>query len=553
MKTITTILLTTFSAVMLLLAASIPAHAVPAKGGVVTVVTADGYKLDIILEGDEFFHYNVTPDGYLLIERDGNYFYGDVDRQGCFVSSGIKAVNAPQRTAKAKEFLKSVDMDRVREAIVRYSRMSPLRPVAGTDNPFLLPRSPKAMAADFGKPVDRGLFPGSNFPTTGEPHVLVLLVQYTDVKFSVADPQDYYTRQLNEPGFSDDGATGSVADYFQASSRGIFRPKFDVYGPITLSENMSFYGRNDSKYKFDINPHLMSIEACIQLDPSVDFSIYDCNGDGYIDNAYVIYAGLAEASGGSPETVWPHASYVSARSSVPYIFDGVRLERYACSSEMGSSGLDGIGSFCHEFGHVLGLPDVYSVTYTDAFTPYYWDVMDRGSYLNNSHTPASHSAFERYALGWIEPTEIVGYVEGKLAPIASGQAYIINTTRPGEYFLLENRQKEGWDSYIPSHGMLVWHIDYDNDVFAKNECNINPSHQHIDIIEADNILDDETVAGDPFPGSQNVRELTADSTPALLMWDGSSPGCRITDITETPDRFITFCTGGKLMKLHTDL
>lgn len=185
---------------------------------------------------------------------------------------------------------------------------------------------------------------------------------------------------------------------------------------------------------------------------------------------------------------------------------------------------------------MLGLPDLYATQYpTPApFTPGSWDTMDQASYNNNGRTPALYSSFERYALGWVEPTEITGTLNGKLNPLAdANECYVINTANSGEYFILENRQQKGWDKYIPGHGMLIWHIDYLRTIWDRNSCSNNANHQYVDIEEADNIKTEATRDGDAFPGSANVTSFGDNTTPSMVTWTSQRLNMPITDIKES--------------------
>lgn len=375
----------------------------------------------------------------------------------------------------------------------------------------------------------------NNYPTLGHQRSLVVLVEYADNHFTVPDPQQTFWRMLNEPGFADYGATGSARDYFLASSSGLFQPDFDVFGPIKLQENMAYYGA-ESYLGHDSRPDEMAIEACLALNDSVDFTVYDTDHNGVIDNIYVFYAGRSQASGGAPNSIWPHSSDIYSGFGKTYRFDDVLLDHYATSNELDESGqLAGIGTFCHEFSHVLGLPDLYSTTGTSAFTPGAWSVMDYGNYLNGQHTPPLYSSYERMALGWYTPADLsLDSASLSLPALAdSCLAYrIASPTNPDEYFLLENRQPAGWDLYLPGHGMLVWHIDYRPQVWRNNSVNNNASHQYVDLLEADGLRSDRTRAGDAFPGTDGITSLTPQTDPALLTWAGQAPGHTLTDIRE---------------------
>ncbi|MDE6497099.1 MAG: M6 family metalloprotease domain-containing protein [Muribaculaceae bacterium] len=516
MKTYSKILLST------LVAAAVwaPANAIPAKPGLVEVTQADGTTLQVRIMGDERHHIYLSDDGYLLANDKDTYYYADVDDAGEIVRSNIRATASAMRDGVARSFVQAVDMPRVYEKLnARAAReASPLK--AGAR------RGP-------------GLFPGTHFPAMGKQKAIVILVEYKDVKMTLDDAHDYFHRMLNEPGFSDYGGTGSAVDFFLESSMGQFEPQFDVFGPITLSQNRSYYGGNDW-YGNDSHPEEMIIEACQQLDATVDFSEYDRDGDGYIDNVFVFYAGRGEASGGSSDTVWPHSWDISAATSVPYYFDGVRLDRYGCSNEYESGRPDGVGTFVHEFSHVMGLPDLYATSYTSAFTPGAWSALDYGPYNNDGCTPPLYSAFERYALNWLEPAVIDGPLNATLNPIGTNQAGIIRTSSDDEFFLLENRQQRSWDTYIPGHGMLIWHVDYNASVWTSNTVNNSGYHQYVDIEEADGTQSDYSREGDTFPGSAGVTSFTDDTSPSMKTWSGQRLNLPITDIAESHDGIITF-------------
>lgn len=385
----------------------------------------------------------------------------------------------------------------------------------------------------------------TTFPTIGEMRSLVLLVNFSNLSFSSPTAQHDFQKMMNEEGYCENGGTGSARDYYIENSMGTFRPQFDVVGPVTVSQNYAYYGANNLNGA-DIRPTELIIEACQVADETVDFSQYDYDNDGMIDNVFVFYAGHGEASYDDDNTIWPHSYNIAEYTGTPIMLDGVRLNHYACTSELSNSGqMDGIGTFVHEFGHVLGLPDLYPTGYTTAFTPGSWSVMDAGEYNNDSRTPPYFSAYERYSLGWLEPLEISEAASVTLNDISENEGFIVKTANRNEYFLFENRQKTGWDSYIPGHGMLVWHIDYDQQTWRKNVVNNDPVHQHVDIIEADNSQTAMTRDGDAFPGAGRVTSFTAETTPAFKTFSGNAIDLPITNIREE-DGIILFdvCGGG---------
>ena len=412
------------------------------------------------------------------------------------------------------------------------------RMLAFNDEGWLLPVTEQEAAALRSREAVKSrqyLMSGTAFPCEGEPHGLVILTEFANKSFSMSDPNKFYTRMLNEEGFSDYKGTGSARDFFIDNSRGRFKPVFDVYGPVKLTYDYAYYGRNDA-WDEDMHPEEMVLEALELLDPEVDFSKYDTDGDGVIDNVFVFYAGFGEADYNDPNTVWPH-SFDIFDLNLPkkYVFDGVEPNRYAMTNEIEGTlkRPDGIGTFVHEFSHVLGLPDLYTTTYTNAFTPGDYSTLDSGPYNNNGLTPPAYSIFERHSLGWVEPREIKESGDYSLRPITdSDEAFIIKTEKDNEFYLLENRQQSGWDTYIPGHGMIVWHVDFDQDIWDRNVVNTQRNHQYVDLVEADGKATSYTRNADPFPGHKNITQFTAETSPALKSWAGRPLGVSLTEITE---------------------
>ncbi len=400
-------------------------------------------------------------------------------------------------------------------------------------NGFLRPAPNKANFNAIINEEKKFLFSGTPFPSEGEPSALVVLVNFNDLRFSMANPRDFYDRMLNEEGFSDYGATGSARDYFIENSMGKFKPHFDVYGPITLNERASYYGSNDI-WGNDLHPELMCIEACTQLDSNVDFTQYDLNGDGYIDNLFIFYAGLGEADTGNTSYIWPHSANIEDfQLDSQYVFDDVILNRYAMSNEMDYTYRrpDGIGTFVHEFSHVMGLPDLYATTYTYAVTPGNYSILDMGTYNNEGRTPPYYSAFERMSLGWLKPELLWQSGEYELLPVnESNCAYMIPTDMEDEFYLFESRKLEKADAFLPAEGMLVWHIDFNQTVWDSNTVNNRPAHQYVDLIEADGAATKYSREGDTFPGTKNVTSFSFNTNPQLKTWSGKDTGYAFSNI-----------------------
>ncbi|MDE6682825.1 MAG: M6 family metalloprotease domain-containing protein, partial [Muribaculaceae bacterium] len=429
----------------------------------------DGTTVNIRIQGDEHSHLILSEDNYLILpQNNGTFCFATLDNAGNVVPSSISARNPDERNSATLRQLTKIDKESVKErAIKKLTQASSLRLSS-----FKKHNSQERTSGITHKaPGKIGLFPGASYPTVGNPKALVILVEYADVKFNVPDPHAYFSGLLNKEGFSEYGATGSASEWFADNSAGKFKPEFDVYGPVKLSAKRSYYGGNNN-YGNDLAPQKMAVEACNVLDKDVDFSVYDTDGDGYIDNVFIFYAGTGENRTGELDAVWPHTSWVTELEFPNHVYDGVILDRYACSNEWLDGVPDGIGTFCHEFSHVMGLPDLYHTALGSmAYTPGNWSVMDYGPYLNNSHTPPLYSSFERLALGWLAPEELTDDKSYALPELAANKAYSVTRGNGTEFFLFENRQNRGWDKYLPGHGMLVWRVDYNADVWDKRAVN----------------------------------------------------------------------------------
>jgi M6 family metalloprotease-like protein len=391
-----------------------------------------------------------------------------------------------------------------------------------------------------------------------ESQYLVVLVSFKDLAFKHTKAD--FDLWLNEPGYSVNGGTGSVKDYYRDNSSGQFVPNFTVVGPYTLSKNRADYGGNDSSGN-DVDPYTMVIEAmrAAKLNDGINFKQFDNDGDGYIDNVYVIYAGYGEASSGDDDDMWPHSATLGDQK---IRLDGKYINNYSCSAELvGASGsdMDGIGTFTHEFGHILGLKDMYDTDDYDngyGMDPGDYSLFASGSYNNNSRTPPYLMAFERLQLGWAtEGTDIVALNDAEdvtLPNIATNKARYINAqpnstdTTGYEWFLLENRQQSGWDKYIPGHGLLITHYDYTADwqaLWAANGPNNNASHRCLYIVPADGVDDNNSRNGDTYPGRSGNTSFTDESTPSALNWNNEPTHMPITNIREQ-DSLIYFQVKG---------
>lgn len=508
------------------------AFAAPAKRTKIAVRQSDGTELVVSQRGDEHFHYFVTDDGLPLIQAENGDFYHAIIKGGSFVASDIMAHSNSQRTEQERTFI--VKRGDISNDISNIRRANVERRNAARTNSGIRTRAGKTVRYEGNK---RGL---------------VILVNFKDNAFTIPSPKEHYERMLNEKGYSENDCHNCVSQYFSDQSNGLFNLTFDVAGPYTLAQNMEYYGGNDNSGS-DKNPREMVKEACKLASADVDYSRYDWFDDGNVDMVFVVYAGYGESQGGAPETIWPHQWELGMQLQK---YNGKRINVYACSSELANntgSTPDGIGTFCHEFSHCLGLPDLYDTQNNKAFGMNRWSLMDYGTYLGaheRGECPCNYTTYERWLCGWATPTELTAAttVQGMASLDSGNTGYIIyNDAYADEYYILDNRQKQGWDTYLPGHGLLVTHIDYDEKKWYYNNVNTNAEHQRCTIIHADNSAVNSRIslAGDTYPGIAGNTELTDTSTPAAHLFNDNSSGSKymgkpITGIAESEDGLISF-------------
>lgn len=399
--------------------------------------------------------------------------------------------------------------------------------------------------------------------STGSPKIPVILVQFYDLKFSVAENDDavndYFDKFCNGlrngQRYTGAGSFGSVRDYFDDQSGSQFLPEFVVIGPITLDEGYAYYGANKGGTK-DSNITLFYQEALRKATSLVDgWDIFDNDNNGKVDLAYFIYAGEGENGCDDPNTIWPKESTKSVT------INGIQFATYACCNELYGDVCDGIGVMCHELSHALGLPDLYDTNYV-AYGMDYWDLMDSGNYCNKGYQPCGYSAYEKDFMGWkklkVVDSSICQNLE--LYPLTNnGEGYkIVNSYNPKEYYILENRQNFGWDKYIGRgvdkllhHGMLITHVDYDESAWCNNRVNKDSSHQRFTIVPADGQLHSymyvETqelyteymysANGDPFPGHDGVNRLYINQQPTFTK--NSRMPLHLSNIQESTDGVVS--------------
>lgn len=521
-----------FLTVLLTLLVSVPSlQAVPAHKGSVTINQPDGTTVTIRLHGDEYLHFTTTDDGYSVVKNElGYYVYAQRGKDGQLEPTRMVAHDAALRQQAEQHFLQS---------IAKYQA------------PDMLPDVRKELMAERARQQQTRRAAAAGAPKYDYNNFrgLVILVEYKDKAFSRDDYNQIMDDMINKEGYTGyknvsgrtENFTGSVRDYFSDNSDGQFQPEFDVFGPYKIN-----YSQYDARGSNNANALL---NAAVRVaDDEIDFSNYDRDGDGVVDMIYFIFAGNgANYSGNDSRLWWPHRSVVVSSDYRSYLEkDGVVLWDYASSVELyGYTGypssvtIDGIGTICHEFSHVLGLPDFYDADYEQgggqSNDPGEWSVMAGGSYNNNGRTPVGYGLFERYAVGFATPEVINAtgsYTLDKLAATNSG--YRINSNDKSEFFILENRQQSGWDAYLPGHGMLVFRVDSSSvNIWDRNEVNNNPNHNYYELVRA-NGWQGRGAGSDAFPGTKNVRTLNNETSPASLMtWSKNTTPWGLENIRES--------------------
>ena len=485
---------------MLLLSCALAAVAVPAKPGWHTLKQSDGTFLRVQAVGNAFNHALLTSDGLMVaLGDDGDYYY----TSSLTGMSKVLAHEPNQRSASERAFIVSQHSN----LTMTHKEFKPIqgRPFFGVG----------------GSNAD------ADVPSLGTRKVPIILVEYQDKKFKNTREQIIQAMLTGNT---------SVQQYFKDQSNGKYDPDFEVFGIYTLSQDRQYYGGNTSGGD-DKGLGSMVTEACqMAAADGVSFNRFDTNSDNYCDVVIVIYAGVGEAQASYtvPSAIWPcnwnlqSASYYGMGGNGAFRPNGsnVYVNNFAVFNELhGSSDntttIDGIGTFCHEFGHCLGLPDFYDTNYGGHYGMGYWDIMDTGCYANDTYTPVGYSAYEKNFMGWIDyviphpGTHYTLPIWNQKDEETDKALFIQSDINGNEYFIIENRRQQGWDSYLPGQGLLIHHITYSAERWSANTPN-NQNIQLITIMPADNTLSTNNENGDTWPRN-NKTEFTDNSTPAAKL------------------------------------
>lgn len=455
------------SAVLSLCAAM--TFAIPAKKSWKVVSQSDGTTIRVSQAGDEHLHYYITEDNVPLYKAaDNRYCYLTIEN-GKLHNSGVLAHESAARSAKELQMMNTIhDLAPIARQMAAKKRSAAKR----CGRPDRLPSKD-----------DISVFKGSK-------KALVILAAFSDKSFSKGDDAivKFYGEVLNQEGYSQNGAAGSVHDYFKDMSRGEFDLTFDIVGPVKVSKSATYYGGPSPIMGGADHIGEFITEAIKKADEKcdIDWKKYDWDDDGEVEQVFVLYAGYGQATGGPTGTIWPNAwtldeALQNSDGNGGFSIDGVFINQYACSNELyldsGTVPM-GLGVFCHEFSHCMGLPDMYDTNYGSTPTMGDWDLLAGGSYNGPQGIgwcPAGWTSYERAYAGWLELTELkAGDIIKGMTSLeeADGKAYVIyNDNHKDEYYLLENHKGMGWDKYTPENGLLIIHVDYDKDLFDNNIVN----------------------------------------------------------------------------------
>lgn len=540
---------------MVLLAVAGTVSAVPAKQGAVKVQQPDGSTLTLVLHGDEWSNFTTTTDGYTVEKNAQGYYVYAQREQGMLKATAMVAHDASQRQAAEQAFLAGVAKYQQAEMSAEVAHMK-----QATEAREAAVRAAHRAAAKGNRAAH---YDYNNF------RGLIILVEWNDKSFSRSDYKTVITNMVNQEnytGYDSETFTGSVHDYFSDNSLGKFQPQFDVVGPYQLNYSQ-YYPESTTNARDIVNAALDA------ADPYVNFANYDGDNDGEVDLVFFVVAGNGANYGGNDSRLWwPHRSQVYRKQGNNWYYvykDGVKFGAYASSVELygytqkpSTVRIDGIGTICHEFSHVLGLPDFYDTDYAtggQSAHPGGWSVMAGGSYENYSRTPVGYSLFERWNVGFCDsdPTVISSAGPYTLNPLYQAQqGYRINTPNSDEFFLLENRQKNSfkWDKYLPGSGMLVHRVEGDYErqqsgsVWATNKVNATADHMYYELVRANGVHTSNGAyvesAEDAFPGTKNVTTLSNTSSPAnLKTWGGLENSLALTGI-KSQNGVISFTATG---------
>lgn len=383
---------------------------------------------------------------------------------------------------------------------------------------------PQGMALRRGAPSGQPKQVGGDF-YHGERHQLTVLVSFSDQQFLQEDPMPVWNLILNEPNYTEAKFYGSVHDYFNAQSNSAFNLTFDLQR-VALSESRVKYrstSEDDENSQYLVEDIMEVLKT-----RDINWSLYDWNGNGYINQLLIIYAGKSMHLDGDNNTIWPHQWWMSEHlkdrqegvycDPIPVTYGDKQylVDCYCATMEEAYGDYRSFATLCHEYSHCFGFPDFYGTSET----PRDWDLMDY-SYNSNGFCPGNYSGHERMMMGWLTPTLLS--TTQTVSSMSANEAYIIrNDAHPDEYYMVENRQKTGWDSYLPGSGLVVFHVDYNENTWLYEWVNTS-SKLRYHVIPANNRPSYYYETNWAYPYISN-DSLTNNSKPAAKLNNQNADG-----------------------------
>lgn len=548
------------------------AEAVPVQPGVTTVLNGDGTLIKVRIYGDEYFHYTLTENGYLIEmagegPNKGYYVYAYTDSDG-MIRLTDERVGTRASLAAAKS---GSGVSRRQIGMPESARMLAMERRARMVD--------ENMQHTFA--ANRMMRAAGGAPEITDRKGVVILVEFPDLKFKFS--KNDVEMMLNQEGYSANGARGSAADYFRENSNGKLNYTFDVYGPVEVSQGFAYYGQNGSGGGDLRAAECFAEAANIASDNGlVDFSQYDQDGDGEVDMVFFFFAGPSESRGAPANHIWPHKWNFTEYNAGGYNLNlnGKRLNIYASTSELRgntvqSNEMDGIGLFCHEFSHVLGLADIYDTNSSTDGTGVgmqSYCLMDAGSYNLNATAPPYYMAFERLMIGWIDREDIKvddkdAYRYVSIDNVRNDGALLIPTKISGYYYIVESRTRSGWDIGIPTSGVLVYQIDQSGktipgtsltakQMWSRNMPNGVAKYQCAEILKANNkpltgAASYTQQRGWVYPSKEN-NSITPDTKPSSVSRWNNNDFFYLTEITYNSDGTASFILGQPVVDLTKD-
>lgn len=501
--------------------------AVTANPDPVEYIQPDGTSITIFLHGDEFIHWVSTSDGYTILSNSkGFYEYALIRQDGSLSFSGIRAHNAADRSKEELVFLKQIQPG----LFFSKSQLHDMKQLL---------KDPKTPAS----PLMGG------FPTTGERDLLMILANFSNTT-TIYTPADFsnYMNQVNYNG------SGSFKDYYLEVSYGLLSVTTTVTIWVNVPQPHDYYGPGSKWGEFAYDAVVAANNQA-----GVNYADYDNNLDGVVDGVAIIHQGRGQEESGNVNDIWSHSWSLSASgyTAAQCTFDGVLVDAYTTMPEKNGGSMGTIGVMCHEFGHNLGAPDFYDTDYGtggDYNGTGNWDLMAGGSWNGNSGTkPAHPNAWIKNFFTWTNPLVLSSQGMFTLRnSVLYPDAIRFNTTTDNEYFLCENRQKTGFDASIPSHGLIIYHVDgdfiethhYSNDINAGSHQGMFPVAANSTTSNGISTTSSSTIntSGCPFPGSTGETGFSDITFPDSKSWNGENTGKPLLDITEnTTTKEISLC------------